>query len=440
MGLLAAVAGAPCLAAQGTGLSLSGEYRARYELLDGQYRPGFPARDAMLALRGSLLAEWTGGNWKLAGQLMDSRAGLNGDGGVLSSNEVNTFEPVQAYVERRFTGPFGAGSSGSVALGRFTMNLGSRRLIASDDYRNTPNAYTGLRVDLALASKARGTLYYVLPQQRLPDDAGALRDGDFRLDREGREQQLFGLIAAQPGLLPGGVTGEVAYAGFRERDHGARATRDRTLHSFGLRAIRDAAAGQWDFEIEGIFQTGRISASTAPDAVRLDARSWFVHADAGYTFETAGRPRLSLEYDYASGDGPGSSFQRFDTLFGMRRADYAPSGIYGILGRTNMESLGVRLEAAPSERVDLLVTARALWAADRRDTFSTSGIRDASGASGAWAGFALDARIRYWIVPQTLRAEVNADLFLRGSLMRDAPNASLHGDTRYISAALSYLF
>ena len=29
--------------------------------------------------------------------------------------------------------------------GRFTLNLGSRRLVAADDYRNATNGYTGLK-------------------------------------------------------------------------------------------------------------------------------------------------------------------------------------------------------------------------------------------------------------------------------------------------------
>ncbi len=95
---------------------------------------------------------------------------------------------------------------------------------------------------------------------------------------------------------------------------------------------------------------------------------------------------LSVEFDYASGDSPGADYQRFDTLFGMRRADLAPSGIYNAIGRANLQSLGVRLEATPSARLEVMGTYRVLWAADRTDSFSTTGIRDASGAAGRHRG------------------------------------------------------
>jgi hypothetical protein len=422
-------------------LRLTGAIRLRQESLWNQYRPGFPDRDDQLVLRSNVRADWAvAEGWTLVGELMDSRAWENGDDGVLSSNEVNVFEPIQAYVARDLREPFGKGSSLNVQLGRFTANLGSRRLVASDDYRNTPNSYTGVRADVKLASKATANFFYVLPAQRRPDDAASLRDQDFHLDREGREQQLWGVVASRPGLLPGKTLAEVTYVGFKEQDHGARATRNRDLDNFGLRAILDPATGKWDYELEGIYQTGNVRSGTAAAAPVLDVDAYFLHADLGYTFASQGKPHLSAEYDYVSGDSPAADYTRFDTLFGMRRSDFAPSGIYGLLGRANVESLGLRIEAAPAARYDLLATWHLLWAADGHDSFSTSGIRDASGAAGSYAGQQFDARVRYWILPQKLRAEVNAVWFIRGDLMRDAPNASTHGDPRYVSAAVSYSF
>ena len=84
----------------------------------------------------------------------------------------------------------------------------------------------------------------------------------------------------------------------------------------------------------------------------------------------------------------------------MRRADLGPSSLYSLLARTNMQGLGMRVEAAPSARLDVMGTYRALWAADRTDSFSGSSIRDVSGDSGRYAGLQLEGRIRYWVVPQ----------------------------------------
>jgi hypothetical protein len=440
-GILAfAVPGSPLHAQENPALKLSGSIRVRYEALQGQFRPGLQEDDDLVALRSSLVADWARGHWRLYGEVTDSRAYATHDGGVLTGSEVNALEPVQAFVAREFHEPSGSGNSAAVQLGRFTLNLGSRRLVASDEYRNTQTGYTGLRADLRLASKAQATLIYVLPQQRRPDAPAALRDNKVGLDHEGTDQQLWAIVASKPGLLPGGALGEFSYIGFNERDNGARATRDRKLANFGARAIRDPAAAKWDYELEGIYQAGHVSASTASGAPQLDVGAYFVHADAGYTFIGAAKLRLSAEFDYASGDGPGPKYQRFDTLFGMRRADLGPSSIYSLLARTNLRGLGVRLEATPGSHLEVMGTYRALWAADRTDSFSGSGIRDASGSSGRYAGLQLEGRVRYWIVPQHWRAELNAAWFDRAGLMRDAPNASPYGDTTYGSAALTYSF
>jgi hypothetical protein len=442
-GLLAMALAAPGRsprAAEASSLKLSASFRIRQESLDGQYRPGFDDKDDLLGLRSSMMASFTHGAWKLVGEISDSRAYDTDAGSVLSTNDVNTFEPVQAYVSREFVDAFGKGSTATVQAGRMLVNLGSRRLIASDEFRNTPQGSTGARADLRLASKAQWTAFYLMPQQRRPDDFASVRDNEVALDHEGQDQKFWGVLGARPGLLSGGALGEITYVRYEERDHGSRATRNRHLDSLSLRTIRDPKAGQADFELEGILQSGNIRASTAANAAKLDVQAWFVHADAGYTFESAGKPRLSAEFDYASGDGPGAKYQRFDTLFGMRRADLAPSGIYGAIGRANLQSIGMRIEATPSARLDVMGTWRFMWAADRHDSFSTTGIRDASGASGSFAGQQLDGRVRYWIVPQRLRAEVNGVWLMRAGLLRDAPNASSHGDTHYLAAAITLTY
>ena len=147
-----------------------------------------------------------------------------------------------------------------------------------------------------------------------------------------------------------------------------------------------------------------------------------------------------MEYDRASGDGPGRGFGRFDTLFGMRRADLAPSGIYNAIGRANIETPGLRVEAAPSRRWDAMATYHALWLASRSDAFSTTGVRDASGTSGRFAGHQIDARLRYWVVPQALRAEINAVWLAKRGFLHDAPNAPATGDTHYLATGLTASF
>src|SRR6187551_3353758 len=163
---LAARADAPTL--QGAigdpeGFKLSGSTRLRYETLDGQPRVGLRPEDEQLDLRSTLFAEYDAGVVRVGGELYDSRAWLTKPGSAVSANEINTFELVQAYLGADFDGMFGQGSRAAVQLGRFTLNLGSRRLVAADEYRNTTNGYAGLRADLKTRSGLTATAIYVLP-------------------------------------------------------------------------------------------------------------------------------------------------------------------------------------------------------------------------------------------------------------------------------------
>lgn len=420
-------------------LKVSGSIRVRYEALDGQFRPGFDAKDDLWSIRSTLFAEWNGGPIRIGGEIFDSRAYDTDVGSVLTTGEVNTFELVQAYVAADVAEPFGKGSKLSLQAGRFTLNLGSRRLVAADDYRNTTNGYTGIRADLRLADRTNATVFYTLPQQRRPDGLADLRRNKAAFDREDWSLRLFGGYVARP-IGRRQILAELGYVRLQEFDRPARPTRNRDLHSVSARIIAEPKAGQADFELEGIYQFGDLRSGLAANAARLDAAAWFVHADAGYTLTHGWKPRLSIEYDRASGDRPGRGFTRFDTLFGMRRADLAPAGIYAALGRTNIETIGLRAEATPTPRLDFFLDARALWAASRTDSFSTTGVRDPSGASGRFAGYQLEGRGRCWLVPRFLRAELNAAYLAKRGVLRNAPNAPGHGDTFYVSSAVLISF
>ncbi len=420
-------------------LQLSGSFRARLETLSGQSRAGLDSSFSLASLRSNVFAEYRKDWFRIGGELWDSRAYPQEPTSGVSSNDVNALEAVQAYVGADFGTPFGEGSAASAQLGRFLLNLGSRRLVAADDYRNATNGYSGLRVDLKSAGGNAVTLIYTQPQVRLPDALPGVLDNDVKLDRESSDLVLWGGVTAVPKLLPF-ATLEGSWFGVRERDRADLATRDRNLHSAGLRLYRDPKAETVDFELEAIQQTGSVRASTAAAAALLDVSAWFYHVEAGYQWAGGSRPHLAFEVDYAGGDDGDAKYGRFDTLFGMRRGDLAPSGLYAAVGRTNLRAAGLRLEATPTARLDYMASWRVLWLASRTDSFSTTGVRDVTGRSGDFAGHQVDARLRYWVIPRSLRFEVDAVFLAKGRFLKDAPNAPQTGDTHYLSVNLTSQF
>jgi hypothetical protein len=414
------------------GLTLGGNTRIRYETIDGQLRTGFNESDDLINIRTILTGEYRTGQLKLGAELYDSRV-YGGDAGTpITTSEVNTLELVQAYIGLDVADAFGPGTKLGLQAGRFTLNLGSRRLVAADDYRNTTNGYTGIRADLGLPNDLSATLIYTLPQVRLPDNRADIVDNRVQFDRENFDLVLWGGLATKKLAGKRGAI-ELSYYHLGERDSPKLATRDRSLDTVGVRLYRDPAPERADFESETIYQFGSVSSSLAPTAPRLGVSAWFTHLEAGYTFASPWSPHLSLEFDYASGDGRGAKFGRFDTLFGMRRSDLAPAGLYNAVGRTNLLAPGVRLEVVPTKKLDGFVAYRPLWLASRGDSFSTTGVRDATGSSGRFAGHQLEAQLRYWLVPKHLRLEWDGLYLAKGRFLQEAPNAPAGGDTFYNS-------
>lgn len=436
LALLALVVATPAHADE---LTLAGNVRVRYEMLDGQPRAGLADEDEQLAIRSILGARYQTGPVTIGAELHDSRAYLTGPGGSITANDVNAFELVQAWIAADLGDVLGKGSTTRLQAGRFTLSIGSRRFIADDDYRNTTNGFTGIRADLRARDGTSAVLFYTLPQTRLPDDRERLLDNEVAFDRESFDLQLWGGLVATPRLIRG-ATAEIGYIRLEDADSPTRPTRGRDLHTITARVIRDVRPGRLDFEIEAAYQLGTIRAGLASAVTTLDVSASFVHFELGYAFAHSWKPRVALEYERTSGDGPGGGFGRFDSLFGSRRSDLGPSGIYGAVGRANLSSPAIRFEAAPSARLDGFAVYRALWAAEKTDAFSTTSVRDASGRSGSFAGHQIEGRLRWWVAPKRLRAELNGAYLIKRGLLRTAPNAPATGDTRYISIAMTAFF
>jgi hypothetical protein len=431
------VAGAP------DWLTLSGSFRARYESLDGQFRPSLNGSDQLISLRTTLFAEARFDRFRIGGEVFDARAYAADSGSSLGTGEVNALELSQAYVGYRFSDVFANGADANLQVGRFTMDLGSRRLVGRNNFRNSTNAFTGARLDwVGPDEKTQLTVFYTLPHRRLPSDRNSILDNEIGWDDESEDFKFWGAFLALQDL-PLGARGEIFMFGLNEDDSADRQTRNRRLLTPGFRYYRAPEAGRVDFEIETGLQRGETRASSSPaDLVDLDVEASYLHFELGYLWGAPWAPRLAFEYDFASGDASPTDGEhgRFDSLFGPRRTDFGPTGIYGPLGRENISAPGLRLEVRPNARWDGFIAYSALYLDEPRDAFSRTGIRDPIGASGDFAGHQLHARARYWIVPRALRLDFGGATLLKDEVLERAPNANGEGDTIYGYADITWTF
>jgi hypothetical protein len=418
-------------------LSVSGQSRARVEMIDGQVRPGFAASDAIVAFRTVVRADYAAGPVTFSAELRDARVYGTGPQSAVSANDVNVLDLVVLQARADLGEALGPATKTSLTIGRMMTGLGSNRLIDPPDFRNTTNSFTGLRLQLE-TDGVNVEAMWAMPVQRLPEGREEVLANRWELDREGLDRQVWGVHALRREMF-GPVGLGLTYVGYYERDRPGRPTRDRRLHSLGPWLLAAPRPGRLDLDAEAYVQWGEVSASFAPDAPRLQVLAGFARAEIGYSFAGSWQPRLSFRYDWASGEGPGDRFTRFDRLFGNRVADFAVSGQYAAIGRANISLPGLRLGVRRGP-TDGYVTARLLWAASATDSFSTTGVRDPTGASGRFAGAQLEGRARHWLKKDRLLLDTSFAILFRDGLLMDAPNAPPGRTLLYLAPAMVVSF
>lgn len=413
--------------------TIDGVLRARYEHLDGPFRRGAAGSDHVLATWVGLRAEARRGAASAVFEVLDARATYHRPDTPLGTAIVNTLEPVQAHLRWE-------DEDDRVRLGRMTIDLGSRRLVARNVFRNTTETFDG--IDWTHRTGAgHWRTFAVAPVGRLPDELASIQDNQFELDRSDPETLLFGL---QRRLAPAPELSVELYALLlRERDGGGWPTPDRRLATPGLRIQWRPADHPVDFELEAAGQFGHSRATDRPSDQRdLDHRAGFVHAEAGWRLPLPAVPRLALELDWASGDDdPGDGTQnRFDDLYSAVVGDLGPTGIFGAVRRANLRAATLRLEWRPRPALQLRSALRAVRLDDPRDAWGSSGLRDPSGRAGRDVGTHLDVRLR-WRPPiadaalRSLQVDLATSVLFKGEFARRADGAP-DGDD---DAVLTYL-
>ena len=411
-------------------LSLSVQHRWRFESLDDQFRATRSGHDRAWLVRTLAHARWQASESLTFGaELQDSRAWPADRSVSLNTSVVNAAELLQAYGELTLKPP----RYGTTRLraGRITMDVGSRRFVARNRFRNTLNAFTGIEAVWKREIGWEARAFYTLPVQRYPTSASDLHDNKSEFDQESFDLQFWGVFLAAP--LNYFDRAELFLFGLHEDDRERRPSRDRQLYTPGFRLLREPRPGAFDVQLESALQFGESRASAA--ATRdLDHFAHFHHAEVGYSFDAPLSPRVALQYDYASGDDSPNDGrnERFDTLFGARRFDFGPTSLYGPFARSNVNTPGVRVQAVPAEHVSVFAAFRAFWLASDRDAWTTSGVRDPSGDTSRYVGSQIEARVRWDALPGNLRLEAGLAHLFSGAFMDDAPNANGQGDPTYV--------
>ena len=413
-------------------LALTLEQRTRYESLDGSFRANSHGGDQQIALQTDLWLEAKLNAFRLGVEFLDARA-LDADtGSGVNNTHTNEADFLQGYLAWSNENLFSNGIGAEIVAGRQTLNLGSRRLVARNAFRNTINSFTGVKMRLLSSDKWQFTGFATMPVTRLPSTAGEILNEQHKFDEEDNHTWFSGgfMEIYDIGLK---INAELYLYHLDEGDSVDNLTRNRRYFTPGTRFYIKPAKGSFDFQLETIGQIGTVRASSSvADGKDLNHAAWFQHFDAGYTFDMPWKPRLALEYDYASGDDDpnDNEDQRFDTLYGARRGDFGPTGIYGAFARSNINTPGYRINLVPRNDVQLGISHRFFWLASAKDAWTAANLQDRTGRTNDYVGHQLDLTAR-WDFNTSLNFETGWTHLFKGDFAKNAPNAPNGQDIDY---------
>jgi hypothetical protein len=378
-------------------LTMSVEQRTRYETLDGNYKSGGKGGDQQIAFQTDLFLEAHFKHLRAGAEFLDARQVGADKGSGINNTHVDEADFIQGYLAWSDQNVLFSGIGAEVIAGRQTLNFGSRRLVARNVFRNTINSFDGIRVRVLDYDNWQFNAFVTMPVGRYPNKSDQLLD-DFHSWDEPEYQTWFSGGFLEKYDIAWGINAELYLYHLDEGDRPRNQTRNRRYFTPGVRFYLKPAKANFDFQLESIGQFGTVRATTnASDGKDLTHEAWFQHVDVGYTFDVPWTPRFAFEYDYASGDSNPKDNKdgRFDTLYGARRFDFGPTGIYGAFARSNINSPGYRIGINPRPNVQAFLSHRAFWLAEAKDSWTTANLRDKTGQTSDYIGQQLELSVRY---------------------------------------------
>ncbi|MEC4679107.1 MAG: alginate export family protein [Nitrospirota bacterium] len=315
-------------------IDLGLEHRTCFEVYDHPWRSIQPLgrTDPQIQQRSRVRFGLNGGAFQFLFEGQDSRVHLSdlNEFDFLNTGIRNEHDILQLFVSATAKNVFGTGLRTDLHFGRLTMDFGHRRLIARNDFRNTTNAFDGVHWQLARDKVWRIRVFLVEP---------VIRD-QVQLDEQSKRFVFWGTYV-EANHVPW-LRLHAYYFGLNDQRFSTLGLQ-RTHSTFGVRLYEIPQKAQMDYKIESVWQTGKLG--------NTDHFAHFQHIDLGYSFDFPWSPRFLIHDDYASGDRNPTDSQTsgFDTLFGARRFEYAATGNFGPLFRSNISSPGWRVIVVPAK-------------------------------------------------------------------------------------------
>ncbi|MEN1678942.1 MAG: alginate export family protein [Planctomycetota bacterium] len=270
----------------------------------------------------------------------------------------------------------------TLRVGRQELLYGAQRHISPLDWANTRRTFEGVSM-LYKGDDWKVDGFYT---NFVPVDPNELDEGDW-------DRRFYGVYATYTGAKTASY--DLFYIGFdddRPLGSALPGSRDFSVHTFGGRLF--GGKGQWLWDMEGAYQTGRQS------GLGLDHRAAMCTLGCGRKIDAPWSPTFWVYWDWASGDNGEGAFNRYNQLFPLA---HKYLGFADFVARSNVNSPNCLLTMKPSSKWTLLCWYYYIGAdlgSDIIPGVATNTVPIQNTTSDDW-GHELDLIARYQIVPRS---------------------------------------
>ncbi|GAL85449.1 hypothetical protein MYP_2678 [Sporocytophaga myxococcoides] len=337
------------------------------------------------------------------------------------NRDFNRVEPISLYAELHFKkalgkDPYGNNRPAFVRFGRQNFEFLDRRLIGSNQWRNTTNTFTGFRAALGQDKNDwQIDLLALKPLVRLMTE----------LDTADHQTQ-FGAAIFHWRKWSRIITIEPYLLYLRQKPNSQDTIRDRRIYNIGTR-VYGWLTKEINYDVTYNQQLGTDN--------NKKQRAYAITAEIGYKFQYGWKPRFSLFYGYASGDrNPNDDVNnRFERFYGFAR----PWSADDYIVMENIIAPKARVEFEPGKKLKVDFSYSFYWLASRTDRFNNlfnvptnpdAPNRDKTGQSGVYLGHGPDGRIRFEVL-KFIKTAIGYSHYFNGTFVKNRQEVAYNNST-----------
>ncbi len=274
----------------------------------------------------------------------------------------------------------------TVKAGRQLVVWGNHRMFGHFDWNNVGWTHDGVTANYKLGKTTNLQVGWLRTKDRndcttptaglcinTGDRGGGVATDDADVIYVRAPMKVAGIVLEPTYIWQSGGTGDEGSVNARPSNQ--------SRHTLGGRAVKKMPMGgaRLDATVEGYYQFGEIG---GPGQSReMDIEAYAFHVDAGVTLAVPMQPRLSVEYNMASGDedSTDTKYQGFDQLYPTNHIHF---GYMDRMAWKNMQHLAFGLQMRPSKKSHFEVTGHLFSLMETTDNWYHAG-QDTIPGSGA---------------------------------------------------------